>query len=270
MFNLKGLVTASALIFVSISSSMASEWVLDDFNDYDELNLSAASNNGELFTEGFTTGEFTQDTEANTLGLLTASLQIVDGSSSERSGAQVYGTGDTLKLDNDTGVNSKLGLFYTNPAADISDPNDLLDLESKGSAFYFDILAIDTSFVMDLYVISDTTPFLTVPSTLLFLDDLYNSGTEIDTSAITSLTGGYSHKFIDVPSGFTTPGTITASFNSFTGDADFGAVTAIFAVITGATSADLEIDEVGIVSEPTTLAVFSLGLLALGAIRRRV
>ena len=50
-------------------------------------------------------------------------------------------TNDKLTFNQDDGVSAKLGLFYTAPVAFLP-----LDLTAQGSAFYFDVLTIDTSF----------------------------------------------------------------------------------------------------------------------------
>ncbi|WP_440903457.1 PEP-CTERM sorting domain-containing protein [Catenovulum sp. SX2] len=273
MINVKQTLAAVAITVAGLTSVSAGELVLDSFDGYDGTYAGAlGANDGYLYADAQGSTTFAQDYEVSPHGTVAATVVQSGGQDAvgpvAATGATGFSVGDgKLVFNNDDGVTGTLGLFYTNPFADINDPNTLLDI-SAYTAFYFDILSIDTSFELDLYVISNTDIFADGLATAAFFDDLYDSGTNIDTGAIESLGSGWS-KGETSASGFTAPGTLKLAFDDFVGDADFSAVTAIFAVLTGDPSADFSVAEVGVVPEPASLAVFGAGLLALVGLRRR-
>ncbi|WP_440906533.1 PEP-CTERM sorting domain-containing protein (plasmid) [Catenovulum sp. SX2] len=273
MFNFKQTIAAAALTVAGIASANAGEMVLDSFDGYNGSYAGAlGTNDGYLYSDAQGSTSYAQDTEVSPHGVVTATVVQTGGADAvgpvPATGSTGFSVGDgKLVFNNDDGVTGTMGLFYTNPFADINDPSTLLDLSSYAS-FYFDILSIDTSFELDLYVISNTEIFADAASTNAFFADLYDFGTDIDTSAIENLASGWS-KGETSAAGFTAPGTIKLSFDDFVGDADFSAVTGIFAVLSGNPSADFSIAEVGVVPEPASLAVFGAGLLALVGLRRR-
>lgn len=253
MLNLKNTFAAAALSLV-VTSANAGEWVLDTFDNYVGPN--------ELSAEVVTPDTFEQDTAASPHGVVEATV-VADNFLFSGLSSKAFATGGSL-IYNSGSLVSRLGLFYTNPNVAASP----LDLASQGESFYFDVSQIDTSFTLDLYVFSGLS---------VFGQDLYAGDTTIDVAALEASSVQFSKASVapvndinpfvgDAPERITTAFT---SFDAYNGGADFSAVTAIFAVVSGDVASDLILDEVGVVPEPTTLAIFGLGLLGLGVARRR-
>lgn len=253
MFNTKKIFAVVILSFVA-NFVNASEWVLDSFDDYVGPN--------ELSVGVVTPDDFDQTSAVSPHGSVVATVVADDflfnGLSSTAiasGGSLIYNSGSLV---------SRLGLFYTNP-----DPQAApLDLASQGSEFYFDVSQIDLSFSLDLYVFTGLS---------VFSQDLYDGLTTIDAAALEASTVQFSKATVSPsneinPFAGDVPERITANFNQFSaynGGADFSSVSAIFAVISGDVASDLIVDEVGIVPEPTSLAIFGLSLLGLAVARRR-
>lgn len=115
-----------------------------------------------------------------------------------------------------------------------------LDFTAFGDHIYIDLISVDLAFMLDLTVSWFDTGSLSVVDTVF--------STVVDDS-------------------FAEPSRILYSFNNWAG-ADFTKVTAVTADIAGVPDADFRLAEVGVIPEPSTLAMLGLGLLGFAATRK--
>lgn len=164
-------------------------------------------------------------------------LNFVDGIATDAVNGNVFGAG-LLNYSEDSLADGSLFIEYS-----VNAPVPFNTLDFSGyDAFYFDVVAIDGSGGFDIE---------------LTLTDAAN----------TMISANYN---------VSTEGVFLASFSSMMADVDFGAfdfsqvLTASTFITSEGTGDDFSLAEVGLVPEPSALAVLGLGLIGLGLRRRKL
>jgi hypothetical protein len=232
MKNLK--VLLGALSMLTLGSANASTLVLDSFNYNPALALEVASNGAAVDTDtviSMESGATVDYTLTYVSGPGVFGSDSVDGN--------VFSQG-VLSYNEDSNANGDLLIEYSL----VGLPVTTLDF-SGYTAFYFDILKVDGNDGFDIE--------------LTLTDD---DGTMISATYHIAPT--------------LTPITFLASFNSMMADPDFGdfdfslVKTASTYITSNGTGDDFSLTEVGLVPEPSALAILGLGLIGLGLRRRKL
>jgi len=151
--------------------------------------------------------------------------------------SSVLATNGNLTFSNASGVDAKLELVYDGPGPNVTP----LSFASVGSAFYYDTVFSDTGFDIT-FTVTDTTGN---SDSLVYVSSAYDSS---------DFGGDLLRSYI--------------GFDQFTG-VDFMNIASTSILFDTTSAADFTLAEVGLIPEPTTVAIFGLGLIGFAASRKR-
>jgi len=234
MLNLSKKILMTLVLTLGMASYSYADIVLDDFDYSPDLNINLAVDSGNpLATD--------QRNNVNALGAdVVYDLTYISGPLEAKANTFVTLGAGHLALSNDVGMKSSLLLTYSELVAPGASPVDFSAL----SGFYFDLLQSDLGFSILVTI---------------------GSGNGADTSTSSTVTGAIGS--------LTRTNVLFSSFMVGAGTgANFAAVDYVSVLITSdLESVDLLLTEFGAtnVPEPTSLAIFGLGLMGLAFSARK-
>jgi len=225
---------------LAFSATSANAIVLDTF-DYgdDDFNLLTIGG-AELYQDALNIVPILGNGENTVLNINELGGDVIYDLTSTGGSAGTFTHGGNLEYNNDAAIDSGLNLFYT----ELTPGGAALDFTQYGDNFYFDVFFVDLAFDATITVFNGD-PLAASPDSYSYT----RSVSAVDT---------------------------TVAERNYVNFAEFGATAGFFENITGVniffsgdTAVDIIVGEFGVVPEPTTLAIFGLGLIGFAASRKR-